>query len=251
LNLVTDKPQNLTTTSKAWLLSGNSNTAPPTDFIGTTDAKDWVVKTSGSERLRVLAAGNVGIGTPSPTERLDVSGNVRFSGALMPNNQPGSVGDILVSQGPNTAPVWRPAGDVIQSYGVSSSRTTVSGTTYVDVTGLTQTITVTKPSLLFISSWGAMETFSTSTSGGSLCRVGVFNNGSTITEQTVDIVNNNGFTSVVHPWSISTYQSVAAGTYTIKISAKKYNSAGSGFYAGGSSTSLANEGSLTILVIPQ
>lgn len=34
------------------------------------------IETSGAERLRVNSAGNVGIGTSSPTERLDVNGNV-------------------------------------------------------------------------------------------------------------------------------------------------------------------------------
>lgn len=34
------------------------------------------IETGGAERLRVNSAGNVGIGTSSPTERLDVNGNV-------------------------------------------------------------------------------------------------------------------------------------------------------------------------------
>jgi hypothetical protein len=36
--------------------------------------------TNGVERLRVTATGSVGIGTTSPAERLEVSGNVRTSG---------------------------------------------------------------------------------------------------------------------------------------------------------------------------
>lgn len=54
-----------------WLLTGNGGTIAGTNFIGTTDAIDWVVKTSGIERLRVAAGGNVGINvTPSLTERV-------------------------------------------------------------------------------------------------------------------------------------------------------------------------------------
>ena len=46
-----------------------------------------------------LAAQNVGIGTSIPTERLHVAGNLRLDNAFMPGNQPGAVGNILLSQG--------------------------------------------------------------------------------------------------------------------------------------------------------
>jgi hypothetical protein len=48
----------------------------------------------------------VGIRNNAPSEALDVTGNVRFSNALMPNNLPGTAGQLLVSAGPNTAPTW-------------------------------------------------------------------------------------------------------------------------------------------------
>ena len=68
-----------------WSLLGNSGTVAGTNFIGTTDAIDWVVKTTNTERMRVLAGGNVGIGTTTPSYRLDLNtgtfafgnGNVR------------------------------------------------------------------------------------------------------------------------------------------------------------------------------
>lgn len=53
---------------------------------------------------------NVGIGTNAPTERLHVAGNLRLQGAFMPNNQPGATGNILLSQGAGTPPVWLPNG---------------------------------------------------------------------------------------------------------------------------------------------
>lgn len=52
-----------------------------------------------------MSAQNVGIGIATPTERLHVNGNVRFSGALMPNNLPGTTGQILISQGAGVAPI--------------------------------------------------------------------------------------------------------------------------------------------------
>lgn len=53
-------------TNGAWNLAGNAkNTAD--DFLGTSDSQPLVIKTAGSERLRVDTAGNVGVGTSSPT----------------------------------------------------------------------------------------------------------------------------------------------------------------------------------------
>ena len=59
-----------------------------------------------TERMRIMWNGNVGIGTDLPTQILDVVGNVKISGALMPNNIAGSSGQILSSRGTTTAPVW-------------------------------------------------------------------------------------------------------------------------------------------------
>jgi len=55
---------------------------------------------------------NVGIGTNAPTERLHVAGNLRLNGAFMPGNQPGATGNILLSQGAGTPPLWLPNGAV-------------------------------------------------------------------------------------------------------------------------------------------
>jgi hypothetical protein len=56
----------------------------------------------------LLIEGNTGIGTTSPTEKLDVSGNIRFSGALLPANLAGTAGQVLKSSGTGVAPVWGP-----------------------------------------------------------------------------------------------------------------------------------------------
>lgn len=81
-------------TPTAWLLSGNSNTTPSTspigtaigagqNYIGTRDAKDFVIGTTNLERMRVTAAGNVGIGIINPSTALHVkatSNPIRLEG---------------------------------------------------------------------------------------------------------------------------------------------------------------------------
>ena len=47
--------------SGGWLLLGNSGTNASTNFIGTTDSMDWVIRTNNLEHVRVYAGGNVGL----------------------------------------------------------------------------------------------------------------------------------------------------------------------------------------------
>lgn len=57
--------------SNDWKINGNSGTIGGTNFIGTTDAVDFVTKTNGLERMRVKSNGLVGIGL-NPSYKLDV-----------------------------------------------------------------------------------------------------------------------------------------------------------------------------------
>jgi hypothetical protein len=65
-------PSSLTT----WATNGNSGTVPATNFVGTTDAQDFVVRTNSIEAARVSAAGNVGIGIAVPTSKLHVASDL-------------------------------------------------------------------------------------------------------------------------------------------------------------------------------
>ena len=63
----------------AWLLVGNSGTNPATNFIGTTDAQRFAFRTNNVERMTLGATGNLGLGTTSPAQLLDVrAGNIRL-----------------------------------------------------------------------------------------------------------------------------------------------------------------------------
>jgi hypothetical protein len=57
---------------KDWSLTGNAGTTAGTNFIGTTDAIDFVIKTNNSEVARVTSGGKVGIGL-TPSMKLDVT----------------------------------------------------------------------------------------------------------------------------------------------------------------------------------
>ncbi len=71
-----------------WRTSGNTLTgtlpASPNEFIGTVNNADWIIRTNNTERMRVTASGNVGIGTNNPhnSAKLDITSN--NSGLLIP-----------------------------------------------------------------------------------------------------------------------------------------------------------------------
>jgi hypothetical protein len=73
-----------------WKLNGNAGTNPTTNFIGTTDNQDLVIKTNNTEKIRIKTDGNVGIGTNTPqnSSKLDVSSTTQgFLAPRMTNAQ--------------------------------------------------------------------------------------------------------------------------------------------------------------------
>lgn len=87
-----------------WTRTGNAGTspiAPLNNFIGTTDAQDFVIRTNNTEALRVLTNGNVGIGTTTPTAKLDVTENeinLPIIRGQNTNNTAGSVSTGILGQ---------------------------------------------------------------------------------------------------------------------------------------------------------
>jgi hypothetical protein len=66
----------------SWDITGNSDTDPNVNFLGTTDGQPLVVKTNGQEVLRFDTVGNTGIGTLSPQNQLHVGSG---SSSILPS----------------------------------------------------------------------------------------------------------------------------------------------------------------------
>jgi hypothetical protein len=65
-----------TTTNTAWNIDGNTGTIPGTNFLGTLDNTDLVIKTNALEKIRITKDGWMGIGTSTPIAALQVKGQV-------------------------------------------------------------------------------------------------------------------------------------------------------------------------------
>lgn len=101
-----------------------------TSFIKVINNNSLRFATNNTEHFVMDSVGNFGIGVQVPSEALHVAGNVRFSGALMPNNLAGTTNQVLTSQGAGAAPIWSNAssGTVISvGLALPSGELTVSG----------------------------------------------------------------------------------------------------------------------------
>ncbi|MDX1905011.1 MAG: hypothetical protein SFU27_12710 [Thermonemataceae bacterium] len=209
----------------------------------------FLLGTNSTERMRITSGGDVGIGK-TPTEKLDISGNVRFSGALMPNNNAGTDGQILISKGAGNPPVWSSPSAVIKTYSVFATRTTINSTSWIAVSGLSQTITTTTPVTLVIFTYGSLEVISSGGNAG--CEVKLQQDGVDVPNafQTIDIADAASTTGTIGLWSFQTVVNIATpGTYTFSILAHKYFSGFDNFYAGGNTTAPVasrNQGALII-----
>jgi len=58
--------------STDWTILGNAGTNPATNFIGTTDAQDFVIRTNNTEKARITSGGDLGIGIAIPTAKAHV-----------------------------------------------------------------------------------------------------------------------------------------------------------------------------------
>ncbi|SDQ10800.1 hypothetical protein SAMN05421664_0519 [Chryseobacterium soldanellicola] len=113
-----------------WSVLGNTGTLPANNFLGTSDNQDMVIRTNNTEKMRVQAGGNVGIGTAAPITELHVSGNTTQIEATVQNTTAGQASLDLR----NTLKFYRTVLDGTGDYQVfdataGASRITIDGPT--------------------------------------------------------------------------------------------------------------------------
>lgn len=178
-------------------------------------------------------AQNVGIGTSVPTEKLHVLGNVRFDGALMPNNLPGNVGEALISQGAGIAPIWQSAtlGQQFTTYYSTGSVTPAVNGAFppVDVIpGLSQNVTV--PAIgtydVFIYVDGGAQLNTGSVNAGAQLEVSIWIDGVARRYMTTMVDNPSNLTSGIRTWASSYFTNLTAGVHNIEIRVRHRTSGG-------------------------
>ncbi len=120
------------------LISAGSGTspiwsAPPATLSGTPN---YLVKftgtSTGGNSILFDDGTNVGIGTSTPSQKLDINGNLSLNGALMPGGSAGTAGQVLLSTGSGTAPVWGNTNG--SGWSLTGNSGTVNGTNFIGTT---------------------------------------------------------------------------------------------------------------------
>lgn len=91
--------------STGWSLTGNAGTTPGTNYLGTTDAQDLVLKTNNTSRVNITSAGVTTIGGATDHTKFEADGTIVMEGAATVWD------DFLVNpdatnRGGSNAPVW-------------------------------------------------------------------------------------------------------------------------------------------------
>ena len=112
--------------SDAWSRIGNSGTTPTTNFLGTTDNVDLVIKTNNTEHLRLLSGGSLGLGTATPPNQFSIHGAQANSNNYSFNNSGiGGSMDLGLAKGTQAAPTSVQFGDILGSISFSGFNGTV------------------------------------------------------------------------------------------------------------------------------
>lgn len=103
--------------SGGWSLLGNAGTSAATNFLGTTDAIDMVIRTNNVERMRVSSAGNFGIGTAPITTNHIIGSSTQTFGSLF-----GSQGILYSATSTNPTNNNNHTGAQFRGFAASGSR---------------------------------------------------------------------------------------------------------------------------------
>ena len=193
------------------------------------------------------SSGNVRIGPGGVAHKLYLPAGTGFQ--MVDNAAPNR---ILLCNDASGNGTWHPISDALQIFTRTATKILINSTSYMDVTGLSQTVVVTTNSWVIINTSGSLESQGFASGSYSRCIVALENNGTNIQEQAVDIVNTTSpaLNQMVSHWGLTYAFTVVPGTYTFKVKGRIY--AGDPFNAGGASTTtLPSDGAMTIEVYAQ
>lgn len=103
--------------SGGWNLTGNAGTSAATNFLGTTDAIDLVIRTNNTERMRVSSAGNFGIGTAPVATNHIIGSSTQTFGSLF-----GSQGILYTATSTNATNNNNHTGAQFRAFATGASR---------------------------------------------------------------------------------------------------------------------------------
>ena len=150
--------------NQRWTLTGNTGTDSATNRIGTTDAKPLNIATNGVVRGIVSSTGNVGIGTTTPTEKLDVDGSIKAHTGIKLEGLSGITAELSQPSGGKLSLYDNVGVETITIEGTSG---TIEAAAAVTFSGLATSDTATaKP--VGITSSGALKKLSYWPSGGGI-----------------------------------------------------------------------------------
>ncbi len=241
--------------------TGNTGLTGPTGTAGVTGptgpvgcaTNNYVMKSNGTNGVcsQIYDDGtNVGVGNAAPTQKLDVTGAIRFSNALMPGNDPGTTGKVLKSNGAGVVPTWISAVTPDNIFSVESSSALTLNTTgiWTAIPGESLTIPglVTNDRLMISYAGNAAM----NGADYNYVDVAVFANGAMVQiGGYVRFSLDNSSANIV--WqnysAIARYTIPANGSYTFEVRALR-NLGGNAITIGGNSTE-AGEGVLIIYVL--
>jgi hypothetical protein len=185
-----------------------------------------------------IANGGTGSSTPNfidlSTNQTNIGGNKTFTGNLTVN-------------GTLSATLGQDATIVLGTAGI-----TVSNFTYTSVPGLTQTITVSSNSVVYISTQGGVICNSIATTGFSVVDIAISIDGSSPNTISYGInrlfaVNTSTVVSVIENWSIGRTVSLSPGSHTISVSTRLGSGNVAAIVSGDASSVL--QGQLTVIIL--
>ena len=176
-------PNSTPTTGSNNIIIGNNIQLPVRTASNQLNIGNFIYGTGLSGTYRTLSPGKIGIGVAAPSEALDISGNLKFSGALMPNNLAGTAGQVLTSAGTGTAPTWTTpstSGGTVTSIATAGLISGGNPTPITNTGTISTSMTTGKLVGRYSSGTGVMEEVSVG-SGLTLTGAGILNNTATPT----------------------------------------------------------------------